>query len=110
MMGGIYEVRRLDGLRCHNVHTKVYEDWLEHSKVDRGDTQTHRQHGDRISLLLFFQIRKVGYKGGEGKEEGKKKTEEEKIKEGRNVRWRESGRMKGGKKEKQKNRRSIIRK
>jgi hypothetical protein len=20
-----------------------------------GDTQTHRQHGDRISLLLFFQ-------------------------------------------------------
>jgi hypothetical protein len=26
-----------------------------------GDTQTHRQHGDRISLLsFFFKIRKVG--------------------------------------------------
>jgi hypothetical protein len=25
-----------------------------------GNTQTHRQHGDRISLLLFFKIRKVG--------------------------------------------------
>jgi hypothetical protein len=24
-------------------------------KVDRGDTQTYREHGDRISLLLFFQ-------------------------------------------------------
>jgi hypothetical protein len=25
-----------------------------------GDTQTYRQQGDRINLLLFFQIRKVG--------------------------------------------------
>jgi hypothetical protein len=25
-----------------------------------GDSQTHRQHGDRISLLPFFKIRKVG--------------------------------------------------
>jgi hypothetical protein len=25
------------------------------------DTQTHRQRGYRISLLLFFKIRKVGY-------------------------------------------------
>jgi hypothetical protein len=28
-------------------------------KVDRGDIQTHRQHDDIISLLLFFKIRKV---------------------------------------------------
>jgi hypothetical protein len=27
-------------------------------KLIGGDT--HRQHGDRISLLLFFKIRKVG--------------------------------------------------
>jgi hypothetical protein len=27
----------------------------------RGDSQTHRQHGDIISLLLlFFKIRKIG--------------------------------------------------
>jgi hypothetical protein len=26
----------------------------------RGDTHTDRQHGDLISLLLFFKIRKVG--------------------------------------------------
>jgi hypothetical protein len=35
LMGFIYEVRRWDKLR--------------------GDSQTHRQHGDHISLLLFFQ-------------------------------------------------------
>jgi hypothetical protein len=29
------------------------------STVERGNTQTHRQQGDRISLLLFFKIRKV---------------------------------------------------
>jgi hypothetical protein len=26
----------------------------------RGDSQAHRQHGDLISALLFFKIRKVG--------------------------------------------------
>jgi hypothetical protein len=25
------------------------------SKVDRGDSETHRLHGDNISLLLFLQ-------------------------------------------------------
>jgi hypothetical protein len=34
-MGGIYEVRRWDGLRCHHIRTKF--------------------HKDRISLVLFFQ-------------------------------------------------------
>jgi hypothetical protein len=29
-------------------------------KLIRGDSQTHSQHGDRISLLTFFEIRKVG--------------------------------------------------
>jgi hypothetical protein len=53
--GGMYEVCRSDRLRCHDIHTKFYIDWFRHSKVDRWDTQTHRQHGDRISLLLFFQ-------------------------------------------------------
>jgi hypothetical protein len=28
-------------------------------KLIRGDTQAHRQHGNRIHLLLFFKIRKM---------------------------------------------------
>jgi hypothetical protein len=35
-MGGIYEVRRLDGLRCHDIHTKFDKDWFRHSKVNMG--------------------------------------------------------------------------
>jgi hypothetical protein len=31
---------------------KIY---FRHSKVEKGDTQTHRQHGDCISLYSFFQ-------------------------------------------------------
>jgi hypothetical protein len=30
--------------------------------IDR-DSEIHRQHGDRISLLSFLKIREVGYKG-----------------------------------------------
>jgi hypothetical protein len=34
------------------------EDWFSNSEVDKGDTQTHTQHGDGISLLSFiFQIK-----------------------------------------------------
>jgi hypothetical protein len=58
-MGGIYELSRLDGLRCHDIHTKFRNDWFRHSKVNGGgwgwDSQTQRQHADRISLHLFFQ-------------------------------------------------------
>jgi hypothetical protein len=60
LMGGIYEVRRLDGLRCHDIHAKFHKNWFSHSKVGKGDTQTYREHGDRISLLSFFKRRKVG--------------------------------------------------
>jgi hypothetical protein len=62
-MRGIYELRRWDGLSCHDIHTKFHKDWFRHSNIDGGgggDTQKHRQHGDLISLLLFFPSRKVG--------------------------------------------------
>jgi hypothetical protein len=36
------------------MHAKFHENWFRHSEVDRGDTQTHREHGDPISLILFF--------------------------------------------------------
>jgi hypothetical protein len=61
LMGDIYEVRRSDGLRCHDIHTKFYQDWFSHSKVDKGgftDTQT----AWCISLLLFFQHKESGLK------------------------------------------------
>jgi hypothetical protein len=43
LMGGIYELRRWDGLRCRNIHTEFHKDWFKHSKVNSGgytDTQT----------------------------------------------------------------------
>jgi hypothetical protein len=33
---------------------KLYKDWLTHLKVDRGIDE-HRQHGNLINLLFFFQ-------------------------------------------------------
>jgi hypothetical protein len=50
-MVGIYGVSRRVRLRYHDAHTKFNEDWFRHSEVNRGDSQTHRQPGDRISLL-----------------------------------------------------------
>jgi hypothetical protein len=52
--GGIYEVRSRDELRCHDINTEFHKDWLRHSKVDKGDTQGLRLHGDDISILLFL--------------------------------------------------------
>jgi hypothetical protein len=34
-MGGIYEVRRSDRLRCHETHTKFYADWFRHTETQR---------------------------------------------------------------------------
>jgi hypothetical protein len=46
LMGGIW-----DGLRCHNIHTVFENDWLRHSRVNGGDTQTH---SEMISWANFF--------------------------------------------------------
>jgi hypothetical protein len=47
---------------CHDIHAEVHKDWFRYSKVDGGKTQTHKEHGDRIRILLFFffKIGKVG--------------------------------------------------
>jgi hypothetical protein len=42
-------------LRYHDIHTEFHKDWFRHSEVNRGDTQTHTQQRDRISLLSFFK-------------------------------------------------------
>jgi hypothetical protein len=55
LMGGTYEVRHWDGLRCHGIHTKFYRDWFLHSIVYRKeltDTQT-AQHGDLIRKVDY---------------------------------------------------------
>jgi hypothetical protein len=54
-MGGIYEVRRLDGLGCHDTHTKFHKDWFRHSEANKWDLETHGQHSDPISLLLSLK-------------------------------------------------------
>jgi hypothetical protein len=38
-------------IRCHDIHTKFHKDWFRHLKLTGGDTETHRQQGDLISLL-----------------------------------------------------------
>jgi hypothetical protein len=55
LMGGIYVVRRWDGLRCHDIHTKFHQDWSRHWKVNRGgftDTNTARWSH---KATFFFQ-------------------------------------------------------
>jgi hypothetical protein len=48
-----YEICHSDGLRCHDICTKFHKDCFRHSKVNKGG-YTDTQHGDIISLLLFF--------------------------------------------------------
>jgi hypothetical protein len=62
LMGGIYEVRRLDGLRCHDIHTK-YKDCFRHPKVNRkGEIYRHTDSTViSLSLLAFFKIREAIY-------------------------------------------------
>jgi hypothetical protein len=52
LIGGIVEVRRWDGLRCHGIDTKFHKDWFKHSVVD-GEV-------DIISLGSSFKETKVG--------------------------------------------------
>jgi hypothetical protein len=53
LIGGIYEARSWDAHRCHDiVRTKFHTDWLGHSNVHGEGIYRHRQHGNRIGLLL----------------------------------------------------------
>jgi hypothetical protein len=72
------------------MHTKFYNDWFSHSKVDGGDIQTHRQHGDRISLLSFFKNKESMLKLRKNEKENEDGTREERkedeVKERENTR------------------------
>jgi hypothetical protein len=54
LMGGIYEVRRLDGFRYHVKYTKCIKNWFSHSQVDREHmrTQTYRQYANVINFPI----------------------------------------------------------
>jgi hypothetical protein len=56
LMGGIYEVRCLYGLRCHDIHTKFHKDLFSHSTVDEGI----RKHTERmvIAQACFYFLNK----------------------------------------------------
>jgi hypothetical protein len=41
------------------IYTKFNKNSFCHSKVNKGDTEKHRQHDDRISLLLIFQKKEI---------------------------------------------------
>jgi hypothetical protein len=57
LMGGIYEVRHWDDVRCHGTHNRFHEYVAGSQKLVGVGVmlETHRQQGDLISLLLFFQ-------------------------------------------------------
>jgi hypothetical protein len=50
-MEGMYEVRRGDKLRCQTA-----------SGIEKLMGRIHRQHGDLISLFLYFQNKESGLK------------------------------------------------
>jgi hypothetical protein len=35
LMGGIYEARRRDEVRCQDINTGPHKDWLRHSEINR---------------------------------------------------------------------------
>jgi hypothetical protein len=47
---------------CYNIHTAFIRIGSSYQKLIGGDKQTHREHGDRIILLLLFQNEAVGCK------------------------------------------------
>jgi hypothetical protein len=56
LMRGIYEVRRCDGLRCNDIPSFIQiSSGIQNLLVREGDSQTHGQHDDLISIILCFQ-------------------------------------------------------
>jgi hypothetical protein len=59
-MGAIYELRRFNDYGWHDVRADFNENRFRYSKVVKGDTHTHRQQSDLISLHLFSKQGKWG--------------------------------------------------
>jgi hypothetical protein len=58
IMGGIYVIRHWDGLMCHDIHTILIKIVSGIRKlIGGGNSQAHRQHGDRISLLYESRLK-----------------------------------------------------
>jgi hypothetical protein len=54
LIGGIYEVRRSDWFRCHDVRTKFHKNWFRQSTVDRRDSHTRTQKAWRCHKPTFI--------------------------------------------------------
>jgi hypothetical protein len=57
-MGGIYEVRRWEGPKCHDIRTKFHKDWFSHSKVDGVIHRDTAWWSHKSAVLIFFQNKK----------------------------------------------------
>jgi hypothetical protein len=57
LMGGIYELRHCDGLRCHDINAKFHKDWFRHSEVVSGDTRADTATRSHKHTFIFFKIR-----------------------------------------------------
>jgi hypothetical protein len=57
LAGGIYEVRRSDGLRGNDIRTNLQKDRLRRSEFGNGDSQTLRQHEDLINFPSLLQTK-----------------------------------------------------
>jgi hypothetical protein len=65
-MGGIYEINRSNGFRCHDMYTKFSKDWFSHSKDARGGggggetrprakPEKQTNHGKSKKKINFFK-------------------------------------------------------
>jgi hypothetical protein len=53
-------VRRWDGLRCHDIHTKFHKDWFRHLKANREEfTDTQTAWRSHKPTFIFFKRIKV---------------------------------------------------
>jgi hypothetical protein len=53
---GIYELCCFDGLRCHDIRTKLHKDYFRHSEIVKGgeDTRTGAQTATLSHKLTFI--------------------------------------------------------
>jgi hypothetical protein len=54
LMGGIYEVRRWDGLNCPHVHNNFDKDWFRDSKFHSRETDIQTAWQSHDPILIFF--------------------------------------------------------
>jgi hypothetical protein len=49
LLGGIYDVRRWNALRCYDICAKFHKDWFSHSELNE-------EHSDLTHLFRLFKL------------------------------------------------------